>query len=101
MTESTKYESGRREEYRNEQTPVYKIRIKPIGSSIHNLLRTEMLQSDDIFITDYNSTSPDIYKQKAVSLRSGYPPNWFIKQSSKASVELEFNQKINNLDVRC
>jgi hypothetical protein len=101
LQESVKYESGRLEEYRNEQTPVYKIRILPVGSTIHNLIRTEVLQSDDIYLTDYNSTSPDIYKQKLVSLRSGYPPNWFIKTTSKASVELEFNQKINNLDVRC
>jgi hypothetical protein len=66
-----------------------------------NLLRTNVLQSDDIFITDYNSNNIDIYKKKHVELRSGYPPNWFIKQSQKASISLEFDQKINNLDIRC
>jgi hypothetical protein len=101
LQEATKYASGRLEEYRNEQTPIYKMKLLPVGSYIHNLLRTQILQSDDIYITDYNSTSPDIYKQKLVTLRSGYPPNWFINNTSKASVELEFNQKINNLEIRC
>ena len=101
LQESTKYKSGRIEEYRNEQTPIYKLQLMPYGSFIHNLLRTQVLQSDDIFITDYNSDNIDVYKKKAVLLRSGYPPNWFINQTSKASVQLEFNQKINNLDIRC
>lgn len=101
LLENTRYESGRLEKYRQEQTPIYKLRILPVGAYIHNLLRTQALMSDDIYITDYNSTGIDIYKQKHVELRSGYPPNWFINNSSKASVELEFNQKINNLEIRC
>lgn len=99
--ETTKYKSGRLEKYVDEQTPIYKLDLKRYGAFIHNLLRTQVLQSDDIYMTDYNSTNIDIYKQKHVELRSGYPPNWFINQSSKASINLEFDQKINNLDIRC
>jgi hypothetical protein len=53
--ESVRYDNGFEKDYKNEQTQRWTMEIAALPSIIHNLLRDEILQSDELFISDYNS----------------------------------------------
>lgn len=94
------YENGQRLWVQDEAEPEYTLKLKPVSAFIHSKLRVDVLQADQIYITDYNSKNADTFIQKSVQATSEYLPNWKILQSTLAGVELKFRQEFNNLKKR-
>lgn len=98
--EYTAFNNGERPWTEDEQEPGYILELRPMCWNFHELMRTDVLQAESRFITDYNKDNYKNYVQKSVQKTSGYPPNFFINQSKLASVELTFRQSANNLKKR-
>ncbi|MES2382476.1 MAG: hypothetical protein V4538_15620 [Bacteroidota bacterium] len=96
-TDEIVYSNGLSEFVELEQTPEYTLKLKPIPVFKHDILRTDILMSDQKLITDYNTRNIDNYFQKQVINTGGYEPQWHPLQSKLASVELKFKQAFNNL----
>ncbi len=97
----TLYNSGARQWTKDEQEPEWNLLLKPMCWNFHELMRTDVLQADQILITDYNSNNFARWIKKDVQPVSGYKPNFFLKQSLLASVtSLTFRQRYNNLKKR-
>lgn len=92
----TRYNNGSRQWVKSEQEPEYKLILKPHNWKVHEIMRTDVLQADEILITDYNSKNFAKWIQKSVQKTSEYPPKFHLNQSQNASVELTFRQAINN-----
>lgn len=95
--EYTRYNSGARKWIKDEQEPEFKLLIKQAPWAIHEVMRTDILQADEILITDYNMNNFNTWIKKSVQKTSEYPPRFYQNQSKLASVELTFRQAINNL----
>jgi hypothetical protein len=91
------YNNGERQFVEDEQEPEYSLSLKPIPMFKHDVLRTDILQADDVIITDYNYKNIDNYYQKNVQIASSYEPKWSALLTKLASVELKFKQKTNKL----
>lgn len=97
-----RYNNGARKYVKDTQKPLLTLTLKPIHAILHELMRVDVMMSDELLITDYNSTNPLKYNQKAVYKDDGYEPNWKPDASEYASVVVKFNQYYNNLDKsRC
>lgn len=100
--ERIQYNNGQRVFVEDEQEPEFTLKTKPIAGFIHEILRTEMMQADQIFITDYNNTNPLKFIRKQVYKNSDYSPAWKPMQNKLAIVEIKFKQEFNNLKkLRC
>ncbi len=97
VNDYTRYNDGSRQWVKDEQEPEFKLLIKSAPWKLHELIRTDVLQADEILVTDYNMNNFKNYIQKSVQKTSEYPPKFFQNQSKLASVELTFRQAINNL----
>jgi hypothetical protein len=91
------YNNGQRKYVEDEQEPEYTLSLKPIPAFKHDILRTDILQADEIQITDYNSRNIQEYIKKKVKKSGSYNPKYYPMQSKLASVELKFKQEFNNL----
>lgn len=97
----TRYDTGKKIWTQDNQVESYLLRISPVPNEIHRTLKINMLQADDIVITDYNSTNPTKHSKKSVIPTSDWEPNW-VDGVEKASVEVEFQQAFENLQhKRC
>ena len=96
-TDEIMYSNGLSEFVESDQSPEYILKLKPIPAFKHNLLRTDILMADSIYITDYNTRNIENYYRKQVINSGGYDPKWYTLQSKIASVELKFKQAFNNL----
>lgn len=97
----TQYNNGNRPWIKDEQEPEYNLLLKPMCWNFHELMRTDVLQADEILITDYNSNNFKNFIQKSVQKTSEYKPNFFLKRNLQASItNLTFRQAINNLKKR-
>lgn len=90
------YESGQKNYVEDEQEPEYILKLRPVASFVHSLMRTEVLQADNILITDYNRNNAETWIQKKVKPNSSYQPNWRMLKNKLAPVELKFIQEFNN-----
>jgi len=100
--EYVQYQNGQRLYVVNEQEPEYTLLLKKLPQYIHDNIRMEVLQSDRLLISDYNSNNSAQYVQKEVQRTSAYEPQWHKMQSMFASVEVKFRQSYNNLKkLRC
>lgn len=98
----TQYTNGQRVYVKDEQEPEYTLKLKPTYYAVHELMRTNVLQADEVFITDYNSKNSGSFIQKQVIKNSDYAPDWKPLQSKLAGVEVKFRQSFNNLKkLRC
>lgn len=95
--EFIQYNNGQRVWVKDEQEPEFTLKLRMIPGFMHDILRTEFMQADNLLITDYNSKNPLSYIGKKVIKNSDYAPNWNILQSKLADVELKFKQEFNNL----
>lgn len=95
--EEVRYLSGRRVDNKNEQEPEYKLIVGGAPYWLHDYIRTEVLQSDLISITDYNSTNPaGCFVEFDVKNSGGYEPGWEADLQN-VPVEMTFRIDTNNL----
>lgn len=94
--ERVKYSNGEQQFVKDEQEPEFSLKLKPQPFFIHEYMRTDVMQADEILITDYNAKNPFNYVAKNVYKASGYQPQWKPLQSKLAPVEVKFKQKFNN-----
>lgn len=96
------YNNGQKVYVEDEQEPEYTLKLALAPALVHNLMRTDVLQADQILITDYNAINADTFIKKAVIKNSDYAPNWNKLKSKLATVEVQFIQEYNNLKkLRC
>lgn len=93
----TQYVNGSRQWVQDEQEQEFSMIIKPVSSAVHELMRTDVMQADEILVTDYNANNPQSFIQKSIQLTGEYMPVWHPLRSKLASVELKFRSAINNL----
>jgi hypothetical protein len=67
-----------------------------LPESLHNLLKTDVLQADRIIVTDYNKNNAEQFIDVCVRGNSDYEPQWNESRSKLASVELKFILEFNN-----
>lgn len=92
----TVYNSGARKWIKDEQEQEFVMQIKGVMADVHELMRTDVLQADEIFVTDYNKNNAQQWIQKSVQPTSDYPPDWHLLTSKKAPVKLTFRAANNN-----
>lgn len=95
-TEYIEYENGQSEWVEDEQNPEFIMELKSIPMFKHDVLRTDILQSDIMYVTDYNSSNIEKYYRKSVQKISEFAPAWNYMRSQIASLELRFKQVFNN-----
>jgi hypothetical protein len=96
-TEYVRYENGQDEKVIDEQYQEYTLNLEPIPAFKHSILNTDILQADDVEITDYNSRNFDKYYKKSVQKISEYAPKMLPLKTKLAPVEIKFKPKYNNL----
>jgi hypothetical protein len=102
QSEYVEYNNGQRQWVEDEQEVEYTLKLKQTPSFIHETMRTDVLQADRIFITDYNSNNPLKFVKKQVIKNGEYSPDWKRLQTKLAGVEVKFKQEYNNLKkLRC
>lgn len=94
--EFVEYDNGQLLWTKDVQTVKYKLKVKPIDAVMHNFLKTDVLQSDEIFITDYNKNNANRHVQTPVIVDGGYEPKWNAG-IKVASVEVNMKSALNNL----
>jgi len=94
--EFVEYDNGKRQWIKDEQQVNYILKLKPIDAITHNFVKIEVLQSDEIFITDYNKNNPNRHIQTPVIVDGSYEPRWNVAVK-KASVDVKFKFAFNNL----
>lgn len=92
----TIYTNGSRKWVQDEQEQEFIMQIKAVSNKVHELMRTDVLQADEIFITDYNVRNPQQWIKKSVQSTSDYPPDWQVMKSKLSPVKLTFRSAINN-----
>ena len=96
------YSNGQKVWVEDSQEAEYTLKLNPVASFAHDLMRTDVLQADRVEITDYNSKNPHTFVKKAVIKNSDYSPKWNKMQNQLASVEVKFIQEYNNNQkLRC
>lgn len=91
------YENGLDEWVEDDQTPEFLMSLKSIPMFKHNVLRTDIMQSDAMYVTDYNKRNIDTYYKKRVQKITGHEPKWNYLRTKLAPVEIRFKQAFNNL----
>lgn len=96
--EEIQYQNGFIDEVEHGQTPEYLLKLKPIPIFKHDIMRTDILMSNKILITDYNTKNIDNYYQKEVKKNGNYEPVIHPMQRKIAGVDVKFKQAYNNLN---
>ena len=97
--ERVEFRNGQRKWITDIQETKYLMALKPIPQELHNFVKTDILQADEIFITDYNKNNPNKHIQTLVLRDGNYEPNWNAN-TLLASVEVQFKTAYNNLRKR-
>lgn len=93
--EYIKYQNGQQVYLKDEQVENYTWNSGHYPSELHNFIKTDILQSDRILVTDYNSNNPNVFNDKAVHPNSNYEPKWNYN-NLKAFVDVDFTQEFQN-----
>ena len=80
----------------DQQEKEFSLNTKRLPSSVHNVLKTDVLQADRIIVTDYNKNNSQKFIDVCVRGNSDYEPQWNESRSKLASVELKFILEFNN-----
>ena len=90
-----RYQNGQEVWLQDEQVESYTWNSGFYPAILHDYIKTNILQADDITATDYNSNNPNVIKNKAVNASSNYEPNWQYN-NKKAFVDVDFIQEYQN-----
>lgn len=74
--EFVKYQSGKKVWIANSIINEYSMNIDSIPNYIHNIIKYDILQADEIKITDYNIINPTSHKELKVIPSGGYEPEF-------------------------
>ena len=104
LKESTTYENemfqytnGQRDDIKDEQEPVYDVLIKPIPYFLHKFLRNDVLQSTDLYISDYNANCKlKPFLMQNLKRYGNYEPT-YTPLTMNDDVTIQFIKKYNNL----
>lgn len=95
--EEVQYTNGQYEDARNEQTVLYRIEVASVPNWLHRYLKIDVLQSDNMYVTDYSTNNPlKPFVNKNLKMRGNYTPNW-IEMAQQSSVNVQLTPKFNNL----
>ncbi len=94
--EFVKYQTGFMDWTEDSQTEKYKMELKGYPNEIHRYVKIDILQSDNIIISDYNTRNPTPHTNKEVRRIGNYEPN-YVEGALKSSVEISFQQAFQNL----
>lgn len=97
--ERTEYRNGQQKWVKDEQILKYTLKVLPISAEMHNFVKTDILQADEILITDYNKNNPNTHIQVNVNRDGNYSPKWQPK-TKLAMVDINFKSAFNNLRKR-
>lgn len=99
--EYVKYKTGAQVWTKDDQVESIVCQIGKIPYSLHRELKITALQSDALFVSDYNRGNQVNYDHKRVIPASGYEPKW-AKYATYAPVELVLQPFFQNLErKRC
>ena len=93
--EYVKYSNGQQVYLKDEQVENYTWYSGLYPAQLHNWIKTDILQSDSILVTDYNSNNPNLFNNKEVHPNSNYEPRWNYN-NLKAFVDVDFTQEFQN-----
>lgn len=93
--EFVRYQNGQEVWLQDEQIESYTWNSGQYPALLHDYIKIQVLQSDRIFVTDYNSNNPNVIKEKAVNASSNYEPNWQYN-NRRAFVDVDFTQEFQN-----
>ena len=96
--EFVRYKNGAQVWVTDEQIQSYQYIVKKVPFQLHRELSITMMQCDEIYIWDYNSSNPNTDKYDAFRVipTSNYEPNW-TTYTPYASVQLTFKPYFENL----
>ena len=99
-TESTLYDSGKEVSYKKNFREEYKLEMRYLPNELAEIVVYDILQADDIWITDYNSeNNSGSYVEKNVEINGEYSPSYANKRP-ELLLELNFIDKFNNRDKK-
>lgn len=96
VDERVEFRNGQQKWTKDEQTPKFILKLKPVNSEMHNFIKTDILQSDEILITDYNKNNPNKHIRENVNRAGNYEPRW-ERGTKLAPVDISFVSAFNNL----
>lgn len=98
---TVRYSTGQEKWLGDKQIESYVWYSAYLDASVHSFIKTNMLQADNILVTDFNKNNPNTITEKAVNVNSSYEPNWQVNKLD-AKVVVEFVQEYQNrIKKRC
>lgn len=94
--ESVRYGDGFEQDLTNDQTEKYILETDRLPAEIHNFVKTNILQSNIIKATDYNTDNANRHEDTVIKRTSSYEPVWH-KRVKTAKVIVEFKSAFDNL----
>jgi len=91
----TKYRDESLRTVQDRQVEKYFMRVNQAPSLVHNYIKTEILQADDITITDYNQNNPNRHIETPVREPEGYEPA-YREDSLLANVDVSLTSRFDN-----
>lgn len=95
-TESTLFDNGKEVSYKKNFREEYKLEIRNLPNELAEIVVYDILQADDIWLTDYNSeNNSGSYVEQNVEINGEYSPNYGNKRP-ELLLEINFIDKFNN-----
>jgi len=99
--EFVRYQSGKQVWTKNEAVETYTLRMMRFSNVIRRFILYDMMNGDELRITDFNSDNATTHVDRYVKPKGGFNPV-YIDGVTNAPVELKFEQLYqNNIHKRC
>lgn len=95
-SEFVQYNTGQRVPVSDSQEPEFGLSLNYIPFFVHEVMRTDVLQSEEIYITDYNKDNISNLVRKRVYRASDYVINYKKMIKKTAPANCTFHQTFNN-----
>lgn len=92
----TKFQNESKQTIQDQQLEKYFMRIDHAPAIVHNFVKTEILQSDSIEITDYNNNNPNKHTKTPVRNPNEYKPDYREDGTLLATVDVTFDSRFDN-----
>lgn len=92
--EDVEFRNGQKQWVVDEQKEKYILKLKPIDQYTRGFVKTDIVQADEIVMTDYNSLNPDEFIGIYVKCSGGFEPRHNIKEA--LPVDITFDSAFNN-----
>ena len=90
-----RYQNGQQVYLQDEQIEAYTWNSGHYPALLHDYIKTNIIQADELSVTDYNSNNPNIIKDKQIKPNSNYEPEWQYN-NKRAFVNVDFVQEYQN-----